>query len=59
MELGHLDRAREQEEAWEEAVVAVWEGWAEFVLERDQLANASVQPVERKCLIRQGSPVIM
>ena len=59
MGLGRLDRARVREEAWEEAVVAVWEGWAELAQGRGQLANASVQPVEQEPLIRQGSLAIL
>lgn len=59
MERDRLDRVREQEEAWAEAVVAVWEGWAELVLERDPLADAYVQPAERERLIRWESLVIL
>ena len=54
-----VEVALEPEEVWEEAVVVVWEGWVELVLEQDPLANVSVQPVERERLIRQGSPAIL
>jgi len=40
MGLDHLDRAQAREEVWEEAEVAVWEGWVELVRERGQLENA-------------------